>query len=401
MAECIVAEGLSRVFGSEQSKALSMLKRGQSAARIRERTGSTAAVINASFSVESGEIFVVMGLSGSGKSTLVRMINGLIAPSAGSLMVNGANVPDMSFTELVDLRRNAVSMVFQSFALLPHLNVLDNVAFGLKIAGMPARKRREIAGQTLAQVALEGYGESYPHELSGGMQQRVGLARALAVDPDILLMDEAFSALDPLIRKEMQHDLLLLQEKRARTIVFISHDLEEAIRLGDRIAILQDGELAQVGTPQEILMHPANDYVRAFFRNVDVTQVYTAGHVAEWPAAVLAERKQFGIDDAIGALELHDTAYGVITDRAGKYEGMVTRQSLEAAKSAAGTCLSTAFVDIEHVDRDDTLCDLLACVGHSPLPVPVLEENGRFLGVLSQGELLLKLDRSDSERALS
>lgn len=399
MADCIVAEDLTKIFGTEQERALSMLERGMSAAEIRTATGSTPAVINNSFTVSDGEIFVVMGLSGSGKSTLVRMINGLILPTAGRLMVKGADVADMSFSELVALRRESVSMVFQSFALLPHLSVRQNVAFGLKISGVSADKRRDIAEETLAHVGLEGYGDSHPDELSGGMQQRVGLARALAVDPDILLMDEAFSALDPLIRSEMQDDLLALQARRARTIIFISHDLEEAMRLGDRIAVLESGRLAQAGTPAEILANPANDYVRAFFRNVDVTQVYTAERVAHRPSVVVADRPGFGVRNLVDILARHDTNYGVVTDRAGKYLGMVEMDSLVSA--AAGdpmSTLSTAFVSMEPVECDALLCDLLGRAGQSYLPLPVVAEDGRFLGVLGKSEILLMLDRANSER---
>lgn len=397
MVDCIVAEDLTKIFGSEQEKALSMLQRGSSAADVRAATGSTPAVINNSFTVSDGEIFVVMGLSGSGKSTLVRMINGLILPTAGRLMVKGADVAAMSFSELVALRRESVSMVFQSFALLPHLNVRQNVAFGLKIAGVSSDRRGDIAEETLAHVGLEGYGDSHPDELSGGMQQRVGLARALAVDPDILLMDEAFSALDPLIRTEMQDDLLALQAKRARTIIFISHDLEEAMRLGDRIAVLESGCLAQAGTPAEILANPANEYVRAFFRNVDVTQVYTAARVAHRPTVVVADRPGFGLHNVIDILGRHDANHGVVTDRAGKYLGMVELDSLVSTATAnPESALSAAFVSVAPVESDTLLCDLLGRIGESYLPLPVVAEDGRFLGVLGKGEILLMLDRASS-----
>lgn len=399
MADCIVIDGLTKVFGAEQDKALSMLERGMCAADIRAKTGCTPAVIDNSFTVSDGEILVVMGLSGSGKSTLVRMINGLILPTAGRLEVKGADVATMSFAELVQLRRQSVSMVFQSFALLPHLTVRQNVAFGLKIGGMAADQRQEIAEETLTHVGLEGYGDSYPDELSGGMQQRVGLARALAVDPDILLMDEAFSALDPLIRTEMQDDLLALQDKRARTIIFISHDLEEAMRLGDRIAVLESGRLAQVGTPADILASPATDYVRAFFRHVDVTQVYTAERVAHRPPVVLAERQGLSVRNGIEILGRHQTNYGAITDRAGKFRGMVEiDELLSVATKDPDAALATAFVSVQSVEPGTLLCDLMGQIGKCDLPLPVVADNGRFLGVLGKSEILLMLDRTDSEK---
>jgi len=384
------------IFGEEQHPALSLLQRGESAEAVKRDTGATAAVIDASFSIREGEIFVVMGLSGSGKSTLVRMINGLIRPTTGTLEVNGADVTRMGYDDLVELRRKTVAMGFQSFALLPHFNVRENVAFGLKIAGMASEEREAIAEDTLAHVGLEGYGDSYPDELSGGQQQRVGLARALAVDPDILLMDEAFSALDPLIRAEMQDELLALQEKRKRTVIFISHDLDEAFRIGDRIAVLQAGRVAQIGTPVEILMQPANRYVRAFFRNVDVTQVYTAGHVAHRPAAIMTEREGFGVSNAIALMEGHDTWYGIVTDRGGRYRGMVEMTELiEAAGTGFEAPLSSAFVSVETVHPDTLLHDLLGRVGESPRPIPVVADDGHFMGVLDQAQLLLTLDRTE------
>jgi len=264
-AGTVVAESVTKVFGDPPERALELLAQGCDPAAIHERTGLTVAVCEASFHVAAGEILVVMGLSGSGKSTLLRLVNRLIQPTAGRLLVDGRDVCELRAGELVDLRRRRTAMVFQHFALLPHLTVLENAAFGLDVAGLPASERRERAREMLRQVGLPEHEESYPDELSGGMQQRVGLARALAVDPDILLMDEAFSALDPLIRSRMQDELLRLQEDRARTILFISHDPEEARRLGDRIAVMEQGRIVQIGRPEELVESPASDLVRDFF----------------------------------------------------------------------------------------------------------------------------------------
>jgi glycine betaine/proline transport system ATP-binding protein len=256
---------VTKVFGDAPDRALELLAEGVEPAEIRERTEQAVAVCEASFEVAPGEILVVMGLSGSGKSTLLRLVNRLIEPTAGRLRVEGRDVCELDAAELVDLRRRRTAMVFQHFALLPHLTVLENAAFGLDVAGLPRRERRDRAREMLEQVGLAEHGDAYPDELSGGMQQRVGLARALAVDPDILLMDEAFSALDPLIRGRMQDELLRLQEGRARTVLFISHDPEEARRLGDRIAVMEQGRIVQLGRPEELVESPANDLVRDFF----------------------------------------------------------------------------------------------------------------------------------------
>lgn len=264
--ERIVVENVYKIFGPQPQTAMQLLRDGLDKEAIHKQTGMTVAVNNASFAVGPGEIFVIMGLSGSGKSTLVRLLNRLIEPTAGEVIVGGRSITRMGPAELVKFRLHNMSMVFQSFALMPHMTVLENAAFGLELAGVDKQKRRSRAMQALEQVGLSGWEACYPSELSGGMQQRVGLARGLAVDPEILLMDEAFSALDPIIRTEMQDELLKLQEKDRRTIVFISHDLDEALRIGDRIAVMESGRIVQVGSPEEILQNPADDYVRAFFR---------------------------------------------------------------------------------------------------------------------------------------
>ena len=276
MAKKITIDHVFKIFGDAPQQALELVRQGCSKHEILERTGNSIGVFDATFTIEAGEIFVVMGLSGSGKSTLVRLLNLLIEPSAGRILVDGTDISSLTSGQLRALRRKDISMVFQSFALMPHMNVLDNTALGLELAGVGRAERQAQAAQALEQVGLASWGASYPDELSGGMQQRVGLARALASDPSILLMDEAFSALDPIIRTEMQSELLRLQQIRRRTIVFISHDLDEAMRIGDRIAIMKDGQVVQVGTPDDILRNPANDYVRSFIRGVDAAAVFKA-----------------------------------------------------------------------------------------------------------------------------
>ena len=274
MAKKITIDHVFKIFGEAPQQALELVRQGCSKHEILERTGNSIGVFDATFTIEAGEIFVVMGLSGSGKSTLVRLLNLLIEPSAGRILVDDTDISSLTSGQLRALRRKDISMVFQSFALMPHMNVLDNTALGLELAGVGRAERQAQAAQALEQVGLASWGASYPDELSGGMQQRVGLARALAADPSILLMDEAFSALDPIIRTEMQDELLRLQQIKRRTIVFISHDLDEAMRIGDRIAIMKDGQVVQVGTPDEILRNPANGYVRDFVRGVDAAAVF-------------------------------------------------------------------------------------------------------------------------------
>lgn len=294
MSARLEAENLYKVFGRKPDQAVERLRQGdvgkdQGEVRkdrkdVREELradGTTAAVIDASFTVEPGEIFVVMGLSGSGKSTLLRMLNGLSEPTAGHVRFGGEDLTELSDRELREVRSKKISMVFQHFALFPHRSVRDNAAYGLEVQGVPRAERERRADEALALCGLAGWEKSWPDELSGGMQQRVGLARALATDADLLLMDESFSALDPLIRRDMQDQLLDLQKTLKKTIVFITHDLNEAMRLGDRIAVMRDGRIVQIGSAQDILIRPANDYVASFTKDVDRSRVLTAAAVME------------------------------------------------------------------------------------------------------------------------
>ncbi|MDR6715354.1 glycine betaine/proline transport system ATP-binding protein [Pseudomonas hunanensis] len=278
--EILSVNNIFKVFGPNPDMAMKMLDEGADKDQIFKKTGHVVGVFDASFSVRRGEIFVIMGLSGSGKSTMVRLFNRLIEPTSGSIHLNGREITGLSDKALLDVRRKDMGMVFQSFALMPHMSVLENSAFGLEISGVSERERHARASQALAQVGLAGHEHSYPHQLSGGMQQRVGLARALANDPTILLMDEAFSALDPLIRSEMQGELIRLQAEQQRTIIFISHDIEEAVRIGHRIAIMEGGRVVQIGTPLQLIQQPANEYVRAFFKGFDVSRVLKTSDMA-------------------------------------------------------------------------------------------------------------------------
>ncbi|MEU6283540.1 betaine/proline/choline family ABC transporter ATP-binding protein [Streptomyces sp. NPDC047028] len=280
MSARLAAEHLYKVFGRRPDEAVDRLRKGADREELRA-DGTTAAVIDASFDVAAGEIFVVMGLSGSGKSTLLRMLNGLLEPTDGQVRYDGEDLTALNDRDLRALRSKKISMVFQHFALFPHRSVRDNAAYGLEVQGVPRAERVRRADEALALCGLAGWEKSWPDELSGGMQQRVGLARALATDADVLLMDESFSALDPLIRRDMQDQLLELQKTLKKTIVFITHDLNEAMRLGDRIAVMRDGRIVQTGTAEDILLRPEGDYVASFIQDVDRSRVLTAGAVMD------------------------------------------------------------------------------------------------------------------------
>lgn len=394
MAIKLEVKNLYKIFGEYPQRAFKYIDQGYSKSELLEKTGLSLGVKDASLAIEEGEIFVIMGLSGSGKSTMVRLLNRLIEPTRGQVMIDGVDIAKISDTELREVRKNKIAMVFQSFALMPHLTVLNNAAFGMELAGVALNERQDKAREALRQVGLENYAHTYPDELSGGMRQRVGLARALAINPDILLMDEAFSALDPLIRTEMQDELINLQAKHKRTIVFISHDLDEAMRIGDRIAIMQGGEVVQIGTPEEILNNPANDYVRTFFRGVDISQVFSAKDIARRnPAGLLRKTAGFGPRSALKLLQDEDREYGYVIARDRQFLGVVSIDSLKAAL-AAGQELDAAFLAApQPVQAQTSLSDLLTHVGQSVCAVPVIAENTQYLGVISKGMLLQALDR--------
>ncbi|MFH1982408.1 MAG: glycine betaine/L-proline ABC transporter ATP-binding protein ProV [Pseudomonadota bacterium] len=398
MTEKVVIKNLYKIFGPNPKRALGMLDKGLSKDDIFGETGLTVGVQNANLSIESGEIFVVMGLSGSGKSTLVRMLNRLIEPTAGDVIVDGENVSKMSHDSLVKFRLHNMSMVFQSFALMPHLTVLENAAFGLELAKVEKTKRHERALQALDQVGLKGWEGSYPAQLSGGMQQRVGLARGLAVDPGILLMDEAFSALDPLIRTEMQDELLKLQEQHQRTIVFISHDLDEALRIGDRIAIMEGGRIVQVGSPEEILQNPADDYVRAFFRGVDPTNVISAGDIVRDSHPTIVKSKVGSIRAAHELLSSSDRDHGYVLDPQHRFLGIVSADSLREAKDAGlrDSPIDQAYIkDAAPALLTDSMQDILPVVASKSWPVPVVDEKGVYKGVVSKNRFLRTLYRAE------
>jgi len=368
-----------------------MLESGMSKDDIFAKTGMTIGVQDASFEIYEGEIFVIMGLSGSGKSTLVRLLNRLIEPTAGQILVDETDVTNLSDKELMEIRRKKISMVFQSFALMPHMNIIDNVSFGLDLSGVSKEERYEAAKKAIEQVGLKGHEESYPEELSGGMQQRVGLARALANNPEVMLMDEAFSALDPLIRTEMQDELLELQSNEKRTIVFISHDLDEAIRIGDRIAIMQNGVISQIGTPEDIINNPANDYIKSFFKGVDVTSVLNASHIVRKVRPTIINKESTGIKSALQYISDFDEDYAYFVEKNGKYIGILTIDSLEAQKKAGGT-IHDAVINEDPINEDLPIGDFIAIVAEHSYPTAVVDEKGKYKGTISKSRLLKVFD---------
>ena len=396
MAKQITINNVFKIFGEAPEKALELVNQGVSKQDILTRTGNSIGVFNASFSIEAGEIFVVMGLSGSGKSTLVRMLNRLITPTAGTITIGGVDINKLSAKDMRALRRKDISMVFQSFALMPHMTVLDNTAFGLELAGVDRATRNAQALKALDQVGLTGWDASFPDELSGGMQQRVGLARALASDPSILLMDEAFSALDPIIRTEMQSEILRLQQVRRRTVVFISHDLDEAMRIGDRIAIMKDGMVVQVGTPDEILRNPADDYVRSFVHGVDAAAVFKAADIARKSQVVVSEHPSRGARAALKMLEDNDREYAYVISPGQHYLGMVSAESLRTALLGHEGPLGLAHAFLPHSEKisgEASVSDLFGQVAKAPYPIPVVAEDGHYCGAISKTTLLKFLDR--------
>jgi len=397
----IEVKNLFKIFGPHPKKALKLLEEGLEKSEIFEKTETTIGVQRASFEIYTGEIFVIMGLSGSGKSTMVRMLNRLIEPTSGQVFIDGEDITRMNTEQLVKTRRKKMSMVFQSFALMPHMTVLQNAAFGLEMDGVDKQTREERALKALEQVGLEAWAQCRPVELSGGMQQRVGLARGLAVDPDILLMDEAFSALDPLIRTEMQDELLKLQSKAKRTIVFISHDLDEAMRIGDRIAIMEGGRVVQVGTPEEILQNPADDYVRAFFRGVDPTNILTAGDIASDTQVTIPITDGKNPRAGLQRLIKNDRDYAYVLDADRHFQGIVSTDSLRELldREQQPQLIPSAYLDeVVTANATDSMQDILPEVAAHPWPLPILDDEGKYLGAISKNLFLRTLHRNQPDQ---
>ncbi len=395
MIEKIEIKNLYKIFGPHPEKAVDLLKSSKNKDEILSKTKNVVGLNNVSLSIKSGEIFVVMGLSGSGKSTLARCINRLIEPTSGEIYIDGENITTMTYNELLQVRRNKIGMVFQSFALFPHLNLLDNVAYGLKVQGVPVAERYEKAAQALKGVGLSGWEKHYPQQLSGGMRQRVGLARALANNPGILLMDEAFSALDPLIRQDMQDELMNMQDNMNKTIVFITHDLNEALKLGDRIALMKDGKINQVGTPEEILNQPATEYVARFVEGVDKTRVFTAAHVMKKPGPLLYAKD----GPRVALLRMNEDGISSIfvVDKQKKIQGLLyADKAAEALRAGDDTVIPYLDTNYAKVSPETYISDMFDMMATVQGPVAVASPDDHLLGIIVRGTIFAALSGGEA-----
>ena len=396
----IKVEDLTIVFGKHKKQALDLLNAGHSKKEILEKTGCTIGVNKVNFEIMEGEFFVIMGLSGSGKSTLLRCLNRLNEPTSGKVYINGENITDKTNKQLLEVRRTEVSMVFQKFGLLPHYNVLSNAAFGLEIRGEDKKSREDEAQIALDTVGLSGFENQFPSQLSGGMQQRVGLARALANNPEVLLMDEAFSALDPLVKSEMQDQMLELQGSLKKTIVFITHDLDEAIKLGDRIVIMKDGIIEQIGTAEEILTEPASEYVKAFVEKVDRKAVITAGSLMfekptvvrfkkDGPEGALRKMRATG-EDILPVVDLHDKFLGFV--------GL--NDVIRIAKLREPTVESIINSNVPTVNTNTTVEEMLPLISEIRSPIAVVNEANRLVGIVTQISLIIESTKYNEEEII-
>ena len=388
----IVIQNVTKIFGRNQSAALKFVNQKLSKEQILQKTGATVGVYNANLTVNAGEIFVIMGLSGSGKSTLIRLLNRLIEPTSGEIYIDNENITKLNKKSLQEVRRKKMSMVFQNFALFPQRTILENVEYGLEVRNVDKETRRLKAEKALQNAGLLAYKDQLPSQLSGGMQQRVGLARALANDTEIILMDEAFSALDPLIRKEMQDELLDLQATVQKTIVFITHDLNEALRIGDRIAIMKDGHIVQIGTGEEILTNPSNEYVRSFLEDVDRSKVLTAENSMIRPMKINVEHD--GPKVALQRMKEEEVSVLLAVDKYKNYLGYITADdALKLSQRNETNLRHILKTDMPTVAPDTVLQDIISIISDSPTPVAVVDE-GKLKGVLIRGVVLESLASS-------
>ena len=395
----IRVENVYKIFGSNVKSALNMLNGGADKAAILKKTGCAVGVVDASFEVYEGETLVIMGLSGSGKSTLLRCLNKLHKVTSGKVFIDDVDVTALNEDDLIEFRRKKFGMVFQRFALLPNKTVLENTYFGLEIQGVDLEVRVQKAKEALDLVGLKGWENHYPSQLSGGMQQRVGLARALAVDPDILLMDEAFSALDPLIRTEMQDELLSLEDAVKKTIIFITHDLSEALKIGDRIVLMKDGKIVQIGTPEDILSNPANSYVEKFVENVDMTRVLTARDVMIKASTITFPKD--GPKTALHTMREKGISSIFVVDKARYFKGIVSAENSKAAIEKGDKQIDDFLESIDEykVLPDTPLQEIMPVMADARYPIAVIDENNKFLGMIVRGSVIagLSIGKGDEE----
>lgn len=388
-------ENVSKIFGQRAKKVIPMIEKGASKAEILEKTGHTVGVYNASMEIMEGETFVIMGLSGSGKSTLLRCLNLLNRPTSGAIYVNGENIVNYNKNQLRHYRQKKLAMVFQHFGLFSHRTVLENIEYGLEIQGMAKADRRVIAQKHVETVGLKGYEHQYPDELSGGMRQRVGIARALANDPEILLMDEPFSALDPLIRREMQLELLDIQNRLQKTIIFITHDVNEAFRIGDRVAVMKNGQVEQIGTPEEILDNPASSYISEFIRDIDRSKILQAENIMVKPFGLVSLKD--GLNVATQVMRENGISSAFVTDRKRKLKGIVTiDQAINGIKQKKNL-QEVMSTDVNTVRPDEYVQDIIPYVLDSKYPLVVTDEEDTIKGIILRVHVLASLISENAE----
>lgn len=393
-------EKVSKIFGKRAKRVIPMIEKGESKSDILAKTGHTVGVYNASMEIMEGETFVIMGLSGSGKSTLIRCLNMLNRPTAGAIYVDGENIVEYNAQQLKYYRQKKIAMVFQHFGLFSHRTVLGNIEYGLEVRGLPKEERRKIAQSHLEVVGLKGYEDKYPDELSGGMRQRVGIARALANDPDILLMDEPFSALDPLIRREMQLELLDIQNRLQKTIIFITHDVNEAFKIGDRVAVMKDGNVEQIGTPEEILEQPANEYISDFIKDIDRSKILQAEHIMVKPFGLVSLKD--GLNVAIKVMRENGISSAFVVDRGRRIQGLVTIDGAIEGLKQKKTLQDVMDTDINTVDPAEYVQDIIPKALESKYPIVVVDEERVIKGIILRVHVLASLvgengNEADSE----
>src|SRR5690625_3420633 len=393
----IKLEHVSKIIGPKPKSIIPMVKEGMGKEKILAETGHTVGVYDASMEIKQGEVFVIMGLSGSGKSTLIRCFNLLNKPTDGAIFIDDENITKSSHNELKKVRQEKIAMVFQHFGLFNHRTILANVEYGLEIRNITKEERRKIALENIEVVGLKGYEDKYPDELSGGMQQRVGLARALANDPDILLMDEPFSALDPLIRREMQLELLDIQERLQKTIIFITHDVNEAFKLGDRVAVMKDGRVVQIDTPEAIIEKPADDYISEFIKDIDRSKVFQAEHVMIKPNALVSVKD--GINVAVKEMEENGISSVFVVDRGRHVKGIITIDDAIKGIKEKKALVDVLRTDITIVPKDEYINDLIPKALESNFPLAVVNEEEKLVGFILRVHVLSGLVAEDIEES--
>lgn len=390
MSDIIIeTKNVSKLYGIRREEATELLRKGAAKDEVFRKTGVTTALYDVNLKIPQGEIFVIIGLSGSGKSTMVRCFNRLNRPTSGSILYNGIDLMRMSKKELREFRRHKVAMVFQSFGLMTHRDVLGNVAYGLEVCGISRAEREKRAAEAIALVGLEGLEKTRIDNLSGGMRQRVGLARALANDPEILLMDEPFSALDPLVRKDMQFELLSIQRKLGKTVIFITHDIDEAFKLGDTVSIMRDGRLVQVDTPERMSANPADDYVRRFIDSADKSKVLSVRNIMITPSSLV--KMSDGLDHALREMRKNELSSVYVVDGKMKLSGLLTLSDTVRAKKENLTLSEVMVRDVTTTTADVLVQDIMPLAAEALYPLAVVDNERRLLGIVTKASVLSSL----------